>query len=62
MIDAPTTQLIAMMEVAERSIWATKRTIMTPIAATKSGNTCKKISLRSVGLTISGTTNQSAAR
>ena len=61
MIDAPTTQPIAMIEVAERSIWATIRTIIRPIAATKSGRICRKMSRRLVGLRISGTKNQSAA-
>src|SRR6202167_4297921 len=37
MTEAPTTQPIAMIEVADRSIWATIRTIMRPKAAMNSG-------------------------
>ncbi len=61
MIEAPTTQPIAMIDVAERSIWATIRTIMRPKAAMNSGRICRKMSRRLVGLRISGTKSESAA-
>ena len=61
MIEAPTTQPIAMIEVAERSIWATIRTIMRPKAAINSGKICRKMSRTFVGLRISGTKSHSTA-
>ena len=61
MIDAPTTQAIAMMVVADKSICATIRTSISPIAAMNSGSTWRKMSSRLVGLTISGTKGQTAA-